>query len=106
MEAQSLRIAPYRHGSRRVVLAEIDPAVSGQSSVVFGPDTEEACEEFVLSQMTDREAVGYWNILQFDARCLTIGDTSKTERHTAVMDVILTERGVAHERGTLTRKAA
>lgn len=60
-------------------------------------------EKAQLSGMTDREAVAYWNIIQANARMLRVGDDGgKHERHLDLMDEILTERGIAHERGKCT----
>lgn len=59
-----------------------------------------------LATMTDHEAVAYWNILQFAGKGLTIGDPGKEARHGAIMDGVLTERGIAHEAGALTKAVA
>lgn len=58
-----------------------------------------------LRTMTDREAVAYWNVLQMDERMLRVGDDGGHELHAELMDIILDERGIAHERGALTRSA-
>jgi hypothetical protein len=65
-----------------------------------------ATEAAQLASMTDHQVVAYWNILQFATRGLVIGDEGKNERHTAIMDGILTERSIAHEPGALTKVAA
>jgi hypothetical protein len=63
--------------------------------------TPEASE---LRTMIDQEAIAYWNILQFPT--LNIDPDGKVERHTSIMDGILTERGLAHERRALTLRRA
>lgn len=59
-----------------------------------------------LATLSDHQAVAYWNILQFGMRGLVIGDPGKSERHIGIMDGILTERGIPHEVGALTRVEA
>ncbi len=56
-------------------------------------------EREALDEMTDREMVGYWNVLQFPG--LVIGD-GKDERHIEILDALLTERAIDHERGRRT----
>lgn len=58
-----------------------------------------------LDTMSDRQAVAYWNILQFAMRGLVIGDEGKNDRHIAIMDGILTERGIEHAFGALTMQS-
>ncbi len=68
--------------------------------MTFTPEQERAD----LRTMTTRELVAYWNVMQFPGLVITDG---KQERHLVMVDEILTERGVAHQRGKLTdRKAA
>lgn len=70
-------------------------------------EVAKATEAQQLATMTDQEAAAYWNVLQFSARMMTVGDDGgKQERHVAIMDAILTERGIAHEVGALTKAAA
>jgi hypothetical protein len=60
-------------------------------------------EKAQLATMTSREAVAYWNVLQFGDRMLRVGDDGgKHERHMNLMDELLNERGVPHTRGKRT----
>jgi len=54
--------------------------------------------------MGDHELVAYWNVLV--APAINAGDTAKVQRHTRLVDALLTERGIAHEREHPTVLAA
>ena len=56
-------------------------------------------EAAALDALTDREAVAYWNILQFPVLVISDG---KPERHRPIMDAILTRRGIPHQPGKRT----
>jgi hypothetical protein len=55
-----------------------------------------------LDKMTNKELVAYWNILQFNGRCIQVGDTDKNARHTQLVDELLTKRSIPHQMGKLT----
>jgi hypothetical protein len=59
-------------------------------------------EKAAFAGMTDREAVAYWNILQFP--CIT-DDPDRQARHIALMSETLKARGIAHEVGKRTEVA-
>ena len=52
-----------------------------------------------LDAMTDFELVAYWNILQTPG---IKADDGKTERHKPIVDALLTERKIPHEKGKRT----
>lgn len=52
-----------------------------------------------LDSMTDTELVAYWNIMQFPG--LKVG-ANRDALHIPVVSDLLTERGIAHERGART----
>lgn len=54
-----------------------------------------------LDTMSDRELVAYWNIMQFPG--LVVG--SRNAEHLPIVDGLLSERGIAHERGSRTAAA-
>ena len=53
-----------------------------------------------LDEMSDGELVSYWNILQ--TPCLKIDPDGDIERHAAIADELLDERGILHETGKRT----
>lgn len=55
-----------------------------------------------LDKMTNKELVAYWNILQFNGRCIQVGDTDKNVRHTQLVDELLTKRSIPHQMGKRT----
>lgn len=59
-----------------------------------------------LGTLTDVQACSYWNVLQFRARAGTvlIDPESVTTRHTAIMDDLLTRRGIQHRAGAIIKK--
>lgn len=61
-------------------------------------------ERAKLNRLSNTALVAYWNIL--NAPVMTIDDEGKVERHTAILDNLLSERGIAHERGKRTTRAA
>ena len=56
-------------------------------------------ERMELNQLCDHELVSYWNILQTP---VIRGSADKQERHTEIVDGLLTERNIPHERGKRT----
>ena len=59
-------------------------------------------ERAELDKLTDRELVAYWNVL--NTPCLKVDD-GKIERHTTIVDDLLTSRNIPHEPGKRTELA-
>lgn len=53
-----------------------------------------------LQQMTDRELVAYWNIIQAGARMFQVGN--QCQNHHSIVSEILTERKIPHQMGKRT----
>jgi len=60
-------------------------------------------EKAAFAEMTDREAVAYWSILQFP--CIT-DDPQRQDRHIALMSEQLVARGIPHQIGRRTEVAS
>lgn len=54
-----------------------------------------------LGAMSTRQCVAYWNVLQMDRIAVGV-DVAKRDRHEEALDIVLEQRGIAHEPGRLT----
>jgi hypothetical protein len=54
-----------------------------------------------LAAMATRELAAYRNVLLMGRRCLQVGDFARRARHLVITESLLSERGVAFERGKL-----
>ena len=55
-----------------------------------------------LQQLSDRELIAYWNIIQAGARMFQIGN--QCQNHYSIVSEILTERKISHEIGKRLKK--
>jgi len=96
-------IEPESESPKRVIV--YPGTVADDMSMIGTPEKEQAMTlRENLNQMSDREAVAYWNILQFEARMIagTQECADRRDRHESAIDSILNERGIAHEKDCLT----
>jgi len=64
-------------------------------------------QKLQLSRMKTNELVAYWNIMQAGRRMISNDATrSQFRRHQPIVDRLLVDRGVAHEVGKRTKRAA